>query len=545
MAPLSKVEGAAMDVSGRCGRALRGGGRQGWSRLAPRAAKSTESYVRTTDVSGYKGNSLRRILAKETLARRYYELTLPGVCVHVAYLRKPLQYLKIDSSKKDSADSDVLIGGSKLKSDRVDDFLHFELLCSELVGGSLEYPIASGGSQVEDDLQVTIDIDRDLVVRREEGEGDGKDEAAGPSSTGNGAASAKSGGTDEEEEGSTGEEQQRRSVASKIPLRIRYQQFTEFTSYTFELPYLDPENTMKDGFNQGEQLIVALKGIDNWWGEIPGEIFVVAIINSRGVESRGDKIVYDPLKLQEDLYSIRSESSYPGDSPTGCFVGEQDKQMGIFVNYALQPFTDYLYVAVLYHERATYVERQQYSRQVQRFLELEEYRLLCLSATSIAKYLFIALESINEELLQVLNDFKSSEVSFKERKRALESIIDLQNRSETLGIGIRDRFGASEAYGNVVFRRLDRMVCKQARGTQNFQGFVRKRLEPALRTYRSAGERLDETTDAVSRASNLLRCKIDLDIQEQNDNLLIIGTFLSVSSFSLAIFQFLEKIDVI
>ena len=56
---------------------------------------------------------------------------------------------------------------------------------------------------------------------------------------------------------------------------------------------------------------------------------------------------------------------------------------------------------------------------------------------------------------------------------------------------------------------------------------------------------MDETTDAVSRASNLLRCKIDLDIQEQNDNLLIIGTFLSVSSFSLAIFQFLEKIDVI
>ena len=37
---------------------------------------------------------LRRLLAKETLARRYYELSLPGVCVHVSYLRKPLQYLR-------------------------------------------------------------------------------------------------------------------------------------------------------------------------------------------------------------------------------------------------------------------------------------------------------------------------------------------------------------------------------------------------------------------------------------------------------------------
>lgn len=146
---------------------------------------------------------------------------------------------------------------------------------------------------------------------------------------------------------------------------------------------------------------------------------------------------------------------------------------------------------------------------------------------------------------QVLNSFKTTDLSFAERKSALERIIDLQNRSETLGIGIRDRFGASEAYGNVVLRRLDRMNVKPAPGTQNFQGVVRKRLEPALRTYRSAGERLDETTDAVARASNLLRCQIDLDVQEQNDNLLILGTILSVSSFSLAIVQFLEKVDVL
>ena len=55
---------------------------------------------------------------------------------------------------------------------------------------------------------------------------------------------------------------------------------------------------------------------------------------------------------------------------------------------------------------------------------------------------------------QVLNSFKTTDLSFAERKSALERIIDLQNRSETLGIGIRDRFGASEAYGNVVVEAL-------------------------------------------------------------------------------------------
>ncbi len=209
-----------------------------------------------------------------------------------------------------------------------------------------------------------------------------------------------------------------------------------------------------------------------------------------------------------------------------------------------QPFTDHLYVAVLYNEDASTGDLQQYSRQIQRFLELEQYRLLCLAATSIAKYLFIALESINEELLEVLKTFQLSNLPFSEKKKALEAIIDLQNRSETLGIGIRDRFGASEAYGNVVFRRLDRMWCRAAPGTQNFEGFVKKRLEPALRTYKSAGERLDETAEGVVRASNLFRAQIELDVQEQNDSLLILGTILSVSSFSLAIIQFMEKADI-
>ena len=475
---------------------------------------------------------------------RYYELSLPGVCVHVAYLRKPLQYLSTDNKNE----SDVLIGGSKSKDDRVDDFLHFELLCSELVGGGLEYPIARGDSKVEDDLQVSIDVSRDFLVPQDQEQGNGSESGG---DTGPPWSPQEPPEIAEVEDGTEGppatdEEKQRLSVLSKIPIRIRYQQFTEFTSYTFQMPTLEGYETMKGGFRQGENLIEALKSIDGWWDDIPGELFLVAIVNSREEAAKKNKnVLYDPLKLQDDLYSIRSDSSYPGDSPTGCFVGEQEKQMGIFVNYALQPFTDYLYVAILYDEKSTFVEKQQYSRQIQRFLELEEYRLLCLSASAIAKYLFIAIESINDELLQVLNTFKTSDLKFTERKSALERIIDLQNRSETLGIGIRDRFGASEAYGNVVFRRLDRMYCKPAPGTQNFQGFVRKRLEPALRTYRSAGERLDETTDAVSRASNLLRCQIDLDVQEQNDNLLILGTILSVSSFSLAIVQFLEKIDLI
>ncbi len=88
------------------------------------------------------------------------------------------------------------------------------------------------------------------------------------------------------------------------------------------------------------------------------------------------------------------------------------------------------------------------------------------------------------------------------------------------------------------------MACRRAPGVKNFEGFVRKRMEPALRTFRSAGEQLEDTTGAVSRASNLLRVQIDLDSQEQNDKLVILGTIISVTSFSLTIFQVLDKAGV-
>jgi hypothetical protein len=515
--------------------------------FASTISKAEVFYKEEFENNKQGGPSLRRQLAKETLARRYYELYVPGICVHIAYLRRPLQYLCTDSfsTKKRTGkkfDDGILIGGSKSKEDRIDDFLHFEQLCAELTGGGMEYP----GSRVEDDFQVLLEVSKDFLAPRKK-----KKEEEEKTST---SSSSSKQEKEKEDRGEAGEEdgdetggkrEQTKSISDRIPLRIRYQQFTEFTSYTFDLPILEGYDSMKDGFEEGENFIKGLKGIDGWWNDIPGELFLVAVVSSRATPAKGNKILYDPLKIQTDLYHIKSDSLYPGDSPTGAIVGQMEKEMGLFVNYALQPFTDYLYVGVLYHENASSVEKQQYSRQVQRFLELEQYRLLCLSASSVAKYLFVALESINEEILQVLRDFQTArENKTNELQSSLESIIDLQSRSETLGIGIRDRFGASQAYGNVVFRRLDRLCCRMTPGVSNFDGFVRKRLEPALRTFDSAGERLDETTDTVSRASNLLRAQIDLNVQAQNENLLLLGTILSVSSFSLAIIQFIEKFDI-
>jgi len=101
------------------------------------------------------------------------------------------------------------------------------------------------------------------------------------------------------------EDEQRRVISRKVPIRIRYQQFTEFSSYTFELPYFetrDPLST-KECFEQGEGLIQALKGLDGWWDDIPGELFLVAIVASTPAESKGNKKL---LQRPQNRRAIRS-----------------------------------------------------------------------------------------------------------------------------------------------------------------------------------------------------------------------------------------------
>jgi len=183
--------------------------------------------------------------------------------------------------------------------------------------------------------------------------------------------------------------------------------------------------------------------------------------------------------------------------------------------------------------------------------------------TGLAKILFSELAYINKGVISLLNTFQDPESSgLKGKREALSSVCELQSKCEQLGVEIRDRFAASEAYGNVVLRRLERMKGVPLSGSKNLESFVKKRLEPgiggfihcravvcltfvsflsALRSYKSAGKRLDETTEAVSRANSLLRTQVDIDNQAMNQIFVFLGAILSISSTGLTILQFFQS----
>ena len=91
---------------------------------------------------------------------------------------------------------------------------------------------------------------------------------------------------------------------------------------------------------------------------------------------------------------------------------------------------------------------------------------------------------------------------------------------ETLAAGCAFRFGAAGAYRALVAQRLAALREARLSGRQLFGEFMSRRFDPAMRTCESVERRLDELSRRASRAANLLRTRVDVALEEQNQKLL-------------------------
>ncbi|HQT26563.1 MAG TPA: DUF3422 family protein, partial [Burkholderiales bacterium] len=82
------------------------------------------------------------------------------------------------------------------------------------------------------------------------------------------------------------------------------------------------------------------------------------------------------------------------------------------------------------------------------------------------------------------------------------------------------RFAATPAYFGMVANRLAELRETQLEGIPTLGGFLNRRLEPARNTCESAGKWMDLLSSRISQASQLLRTRIDVKREEQNQDLL-------------------------
>lgn len=160
---------------------------------------------------------------------------------------------------------------------------------------------------------------------------------------------------------------------------------------------------------------------------------------------------------------------------------------------------------------------EQGARLMHRLFEIEVYRVLALLAFPIARKLSPELKKADTQLFTITNAMTQSS---RNDATLLEELTILAAEIENHVSSNHLRFAAADAYYNLVEQRLVDLRETRIQGIQTIGEFMKRRLEPAVNTCRSTERRLTSLSERVGNASQLLRTRVDIIIERQNQDLL-------------------------
>ncbi|MEY5099953.1 MAG: hypothetical protein RJA36_2672 [Pseudomonadota bacterium] len=152
-----------------------------------------------------------------------------------------------------------------------------------------------------------------------------------------------------------------------------------------------------------------------------------------------------------------------------------------------------------------------------RLIELETYRLMALRGLPVAKSLGPTLASVEAELADLTAQLDSRAET---EQHLLDRLIALAARVERTTAEHGYRFSATRAYADLVEQRISELREQSIPGNQTVGEFLRRRVSPAIATVSSTERRLAALSGRIARTSDLLRTRVDIVTEGQNQQLL-------------------------
>ncbi|HEX4943289.1 MAG TPA: DUF3422 domain-containing protein [Usitatibacteraceae bacterium] len=270
-------------------------------------------------------------------------------------------------------------------------------------------------------------------------------------------------------------------------LRFKWEGHAEFSSYTF----------FAEG--AGERVPAAVLESAGWpeiAATLPGEVLVAVSIDL--VPFQGDSPPTNAFHTQSDTIVGGAVAEGRGWGYTDFRIREDG-------------FTRFL---LLNREMGL----GQAGRMVQRLLEIETYRMMALLAFPVARKAAPDLGAMETELAAIVGRIAGA--TPQDEARLLDDLTRLAARVEHLLSATRFRFEAADAYDALVSRRLAELREVRIPGLSTIEEFLHRRLAPAMATCRSASRRIGNLASRVTRASALLRTRVDIAREQQNQKVL-------------------------
>jgi uncharacterized membrane-anchored protein len=154
----------------------------------------------------------------------------------------------------------------------------------------------------------------------------------------------------------------------------------------------------------------------------------------------------------------------------------------------------------------------------QRLMEIETYRTLALLGLPLAQSLSGRLRRMEDRLADLTGAMRAT--GRRDSTELLNEFTELAAELEAEAAASLYRFGASRAYDGIIAERLEALHEIPVPGSETWADFLRRRVAPAMRTCRSVEERQANLSRKLTRATQLLRTWVDVEVENQNRDLL-------------------------
>lgn len=269
---------------------------------------------------------------------------------------------------------------------------------------------------------------------------------------------------------------------------VRWEPHTEFTTYTIETPL--EENTARFGAYDAEAMLAAA-----------------------GIRQPG------PLLVAVDVCVIRAESFTPEMEPlfdrASLAVSRVEGGAGVIATDFRQEADGRIRILVLNGS----MNKWQTGPLVQRVIEFETYRTLALLGLAEAQRVGPSVRKIEKELARLTQEMRSVN-QLEENNFLLDHLTRLAADLEAQAVETSYRFGATRAYHQITELRLGAIREEPYEGYSSWASFMARRLAPAIRTCNTISDRQADLSRKLTRAANLLRTRVDVEIERQNRDLL-------------------------
>lgn len=175
------------------------------------------------------------------------------------------------------------------------------------------------------------------------------------------------------------------------------------------------------------------------------------------------------------------------------------------------------FVRILVLDRG--LDRERAGALVQRLLEVETYRTLALLALPEAQRLSPQIARIERRLAEVTNEMRKAN-DLANNHHLLDELTDLAADLEAGAAASVYRFGATRAYDEIMRQRLQTIGERKTPGISTWTSFLARRMAPAMRTCATTESRQAALSLKLSRAADLLRTRVNVELEKQNQDLL-------------------------